>query len=242
MTTGIGIITEFLVRNNRTTTDSFITDSTLDMWLENAHQWAAAYHKWPFTESSGYLGTAGSETYAYSNKDEIKADSVRTLVVDNGGGASAYKRFQKTQFNEYLKYKEDYPAGTERIFTDYNRTIYINSVAGVSGSILAFYQARPAAITAASTTTVFTNWDDEGNEALVEKMTSYYKNREHLPDEAQLHDEKAKAVLEAVWQRVADEQAMYQSSPTSAGQFAYIDVLRGRARDDWFKRDQFGFN
>src|SRR3990167_4083415 len=50
MKTRDDIFTEVLVRNNRTTTDGFITDTNLKAWYRDAHVWASAYHKWPFSE------------------------------------------------------------------------------------------------------------------------------------------------------------------------------------------------
>jgi len=94
------IITEVLVRNNRTTTDSFITDTTIQGWLKDAHIWAAGFKKWPMTEgknsttaASAVLSPEGYTTIAYP--EGYKADSIRLLTV---GG----KRFNKKNFYKNL--------------------------------------------------------------------------------------------------------------------------------------------
>lgn len=230
------LITEVLVRNNRTTTDSFVTDTILMDWAENAHKWATSVHKWPFTE--GRFST----TYTTSTTDENgltyipypegwKADSIRILTI---GG----KRLDKLNFSDFLRYLEDNTGSEERIYSDYGRQIYINSVADVSGTLTAYGQYTPTLdATDLTAITIFSNYDEEGNEALVEKMTSYLKRREHLPQEAELHDKKAYEKLEEVWNRIKDEQFAYQTKDREM--FERFDVLQGDLTDDLFQRDQF---
>lgn len=240
MQTGADIITEFLVRNNRTTTDSFITDGTLDRWLNNAHVWAAGYHKWPFTEQLTSLGTYGAETSSYSTFN-VKSDSVRFLAVaTSASDISSYKRFKKVNQYDYFQYREDNSQGTEKIFTDVNRTLFINPNAGVSGDVIALFQYQPSSVDASSTTTVFTDYDNEGNEALVLKMSAYLKYREHQTYEAQVDDQTAAAKLNELWRTIQDEQAMYQPGPATDGMYKRFDVLRGGFKEDIFRRDQWG--
>ena len=224
------IFTEFLIRNNRTTTDSFITDTTLKNWYSNAHAWGSSFHKWPFTE--GRIQTTYTTTEEW-NFEGYKADSIRMILV---GGA----RLKKTSFEEYMKFKEDRPTDSDRIFTDYGRTILINTAADVSGTLVAYGQYQPYIdVTDESGTTIFSDWDEEANEAMVEKMTSYLKRREHLADEAELHDQRAAAKLDEVYKRVLDEQFKYQSAPHSAGMFDRISVIRGGSEDDLNNVNQF---
>jgi len=58
------LITQVLVRNNRTTTDSFVTDTILMDWVKAANTWATSVHKWPFTEGKQ------STTFTTSVTDE----------------------------------------------------------------------------------------------------------------------------------------------------------------------------
>lgn len=230
------LITEVLVRNNRTTTDSFVTDSILMDWAEDANVWATSVHKWPFTEGRQ------STTYTTSITDDNglpympypegwKADSIRILTV---GG----KRMEKIEFNSFLRFLEDNPASNERIYSDYSRQIYVNVGSNVSGTMTAYGQYTPVVDgTDLTAKTVFSGFDEEGNEALVEKMTSYLKRREHLPQEAELHDQRALAKLEEIWQRIKDEQFNYKTKDRSM--FERFDVLTGETITDQFKRDRF---
>jgi hypothetical protein len=205
-------------------------------WAENAHKWATSVHKWPFTE--GRFST----TYTTSTTDENgltylsypegwKADSIRILTI---GG----KRLDKLNFSDFLRYLEDNTGSEERIYSDYGRQIYINVAADVSGTLTAYGQYTPTLdATDLTAITIFSNYDEEGNEALVEKMTSYLKRREHLPQEAELHDKKAYEKLEEVWNRIKDEQFAYQTKDREM--FERFDVLQGDLTDDLFQRDQF---
>ena len=87
-------------------------------------------------------------------------------------------------------------------------------------------------------TTIFSGNNEEGNEAIVEKMTSYLKRREHLMNEAELHDQRAVMKLEEVWKRILDEQYAYQTTPERGGMFTRFDVLEGTVGDE-LNTDQF---
>lgn len=232
------IITEVLVRNNRTTTDGFITDSTAQGWLKDAHTWAAGYKKWPMTEGKSSTTSASATTSAegyttLSYPEGYKADSIRLLTV---GG----KKIAKKNFYKFQKFLEDNPATTEKVWTDYGRQILINpNCADFSGSVVAWGQYTPSLDTTDMTaTTIFSDYDEEGNEAIVEKMTSYLKAREHLPDEVKFHEDRAKEKLDGVEGLIDDEQYGYQDTRDD-GMFKRFDVLRGGFREDTFNRDRF---
>lgn len=235
MQTRDDLFTQVLVRNNRTTTDGFITDTILKAWYKDAYIWAASFRKWPFTEERDASTTwSGTEEIPYSTfAPEYKSDSIRILTV---GG----KRFKKTNYEDYLTFREEQPSSTERVFTDFNRSLFINPVAGVTGTLYVYGQAQPPIdVTNETETTVFSTYDSEGNEAIYEKMSSYLKRREHLADEAELHDQRAAAKLDEIWTRIRDEQYKYQAGPSSSGLFSRVDVVDGGFFQDNFRRDQF---
>lgn len=223
------IITEVLVRNNRTTADSFVTDSILQGWLVDAHTWASAFKKWVFTE--GRISTTYTTTEEW-NFEGYKADAIRFIKV----GTDILK---KINFRDYLKMQEDTSNSTDKVFSDYGRTIYINTGSGVSGTLTAYGQFQPVLdATDLDAKTVFTDWDDDGNEAIVEKMTSYMKRKEQSPQEAELHDKRASDKLNEVYSRIAGEQSEYQITHGD-GMFKRFDILEGGFKEDLFKRDQW---
>lgn len=235
MNTRDDIFTQVLVRNNRTTTDSFITDTNLKAWFKDAVIWATSYKEWPFTEVRDASTTwSGTEKVEYTSfGPEFKIDSIRILTIGD-------KRLQKLNFDDYLIFREEQSTGDDRVFADFNRTLYINPYADVSGTLAAYGQEQVAIdVTDETGTTPFSTYDAEGNEAVYEKMSSYLKRREHLADEAELHDQRAAAKLEEIWKRIQDRQALYQTHPDRGGMFKRFDVLRGRGIDDDFMENQF---
>lgn len=229
------IINEVLVRNNRTTTDSFITDQMLEDWLREANSYCTTRHKWPLSEVRDKTTTwSGTEEVPYSNFTvNFKADSIRILQVGS-------KRVKKVNFEDYQNFREDESSSTERIFSDWGRNLFINPNADVSGTVAAFGQYAPTIDpTDASATTIFSTFDQEGNEAIVEKMTSFLKRREHLPQEAELHDQRADASLDKLWEKIVNEQYKYHAGPDSDGMFERFDVVEGGFRDELYNRDQF---
>jgi hypothetical protein len=229
------VINEVLVRNNRTTTDSFITDQMLEDWLREAHAYCSTYKKWPFTEvRDESVAWAGEEEIDYSAFNvNYRSDSIRILQI---GG----RRLQKLNYEDYLIFKEQSPSSDDRVFSDFGRVLFINTVADVSGTISAYGQYLPSIDpTDATATTVFSTYDEEGNEALVEKMTGYLKRREHLPDEAELHDARADQKMERVWDRIGGEQHAYQTHRDRGGMWSRIDIVDGWHEDEKFRRNQF---
>lgn len=232
-------MTAVLVRNNRTTTDGFITDSTLQGWLKDAHTWASAYKKWPMTEGKNSTTAASVVTSpegytALAYPEGYKAESIRLLTV---GG----KRYKKKNFYKFQEFIEDNPADTSKIYTDYGRTLLINPNASeFSGTIVTWGQYTPILdVTDLTATTIFSDYDEQGNEAIVEKMSSYLKDREHLPDEVLLKEKKAAEILDTVKGLVDDEQFGYQDTQNE-GWMKRFDVLRGGFKEDVFRRDQWG--
>lgn len=232
------IITEVLVRNNRTTTDGFITDTTIQGWLKDAHVWASAYKKWPMTEgkystTSASLVTSAEGFTTLVYPESFKADSIRLLTI---GG----KRFKKKNFYKFQQFVEDNPNDTSKIWTDYGRQILINPMASdMSGTVVTWGQYTPTLdVTDMTAKTIFSDYDEQGNEAIVEKMTGYLDKREGKIAEAQLKDKEAKETLDAVKGLVDDEQFGYQDTQNE-GMYKRIDIINGGFSEDLFRRDQW---
>lgn len=229
------IYTEVIVRNNRTTTNSFVTDTMLQDWLRQAHVWASSWKKWPMTETRDKTTTwSGTEEVPYTSLTvPFKADSIRLLQIDS-------KRFQKLNFEDYQIFREESPSENDRVYTDFDGMLFINPNADASGTLTVWGQRQPAIdSTDLTAKTIFSDRDEEGNEAIVEKMTAHLKRREHLPDEAELHDQRAAAKLLEVWERVQSEQFGYHTHKDRGGMFSRINVIDGFTSDEGFKRDQF---
>lgn len=213
------------------TTAAYYSDTIINGWIQQAARWAAAYKKWPFTEGRVSTTYTGSEEWSFEG---YKAESFRMLLIDG-------KRYQKMNYEDYLILKEVEPNSTERVFSDYGRLVIVNGGAGDSGTMTAYGQYQPADIDVTDNTalTVFSSGDEEGNEAIVEKVLEFANSREKKPDEALVHLQKAAAILEALWKKCADEQFAYQTSKQRGGMFKRIDVVNGGLPGELYKRDQF---
>lgn len=225
---------EFLVRGNITTTSGFYTDTIIKDWQKIAHDWAVAFHKWPFTEGrvSTTFSTATNDIgdVVLPYPEGWKADSIRLLQI---GG----KRLQKITLEDYQIFREDQPSADDRVFSDFGLEYYINPKADVSGTVVAWGQYTPAIdVTDNSATTVFSLAGNEGNEAIVNEMLSYSNVKEKKANEATYFHQKAMEILEGIWKRYEGEQYGYQTK--DRGMWKRIDIISGNPLTD-FKRDQF---
>lgn len=222
---------EFLVRTQGNTSVAFVTDTFINDWINQAHRFAASYHKWPFTE--GRTSTTYSATEEW-NFEGYKADSFRLMQI---GG----KRLQKLNFEDYQIFRQEEPDSDERVYSDFGRLVFINPKVDASGTLTAWGQYLPAALDVTDTgaLTLFSGSEEEGNEAMIQLMISYAKTREKKTTDAEYHYKKAIEILEGIWKRHLDEQAMYQTHPDRGGIFKRFDVLKGNTADELFKRNQF---
>jgi len=219
----------FLIRIQGNTSIAFYTDDIMNDFLNQAHRFASGYHKWPFTE--GRVSTTYTTAEEW-NFEGYRADTFRMIQV---GG----KMYEKKNFRDYQIYLEENPQGEDRIYSDYGRTLFINPYAGGSGTLVAYGQYTPAELdTSVQTTeTVFAPTEEEGNEAIVNLMISYAKDREKDVNGANNYYNKALVILDSLWNKHQQEQFAYQTHNT--GMFKRIDVLNGSEYGDEIKRNQF---
>lgn len=233
VTTFNDIKTQVINKIGVPTTDAFYTDAVLDGWIKSATRWATAFRKWPFTEGRVSTTFTGVEEWSFEG---YKADSFRIMQI---GG----KRLEKLNFEDYQIFREEDESGTDRVFTDYGRLVFINPNIDLSGTLTAYGQYTPVDIdsTDLTSTTVFSNGDDEGNEAIVEEVLSYAMKRRQDEQSATLYHSSAEKILTDLYARVNDEQFNYKTHRTRGGMWKRIDVVNSGVEDDMVRRDQFLF-
>lgn len=217
--------TEVLVELGNDTTSSFYTETMVRNWLDTAHKWACAYKKWPQTEYKDKSGTFTKSTEAYSYPNAgFRTDSIRILQI----GADLFK---KKNFEDYLKYRENYSDRDDKYFSDYGRTLYVNPNCA-SGTIYTYGQLTPVtlgSVASSTSSTVFANSEDEVDEAIIEKAISLAYRKQKKLNESIAYENSAKAKLEEAWKRITDEQAMYQTIDKKM--FEDFDVLNGEINE-----------
>jgi hypothetical protein len=233
LSTSDDIRNDVLRRLGVSTTTTYYTDDIINDWIQQGTRWATSFKKWPFTEGRVSTTWTGTEEL---NFEGIKSDSIRILTIGS-------KRLQKLNFEDYLIFRESDSSATDRVFTDFGRLVFINPNADVSGTLTAYAQYAPVDIdmTDLASTTVFSNGDEEGNEAIVEKVLSSARQRDNNENEATLHQQKAEKILNDLYGNVRNEQFNYQTHKTRGGMFARIDVVDGIGEDSGARRDQFLF-
>jgi hypothetical protein len=229
------IVAEVIVRSGVATTTTsqsgLYTDAILLSWLNTAMRFCASYRVWPFTEGRVSTTYTGTEEQTYP--ENFKTDSIRFIQIDG-------KRFQKTAFEDYQIFRENYPANEDRIFSDFSRVYFINPSSGVSGTLTAYGQYTLAPVTTIDTDvyTPFSNTEEDVNEAIVEEMISYARLREKNAQESEYHHQRAVKILDNVWTRYTAEQFAYQQSPKSEGIFKRMRII-SNGLDDITNEDQF---
>lgn len=231
------IVTEVLVRGQQNTSSGFITDEMLNDWLTEKHRWAAGYKPWPYIEgraSTTYTSLITDEDGDLRGEyfENWKPDSIRWLMI---GG----KRIRKLNFQNYMRFREETPSSQDKVFTDYGLVYKLNPNASLSGTITAWGQFIPYIdVTDNTATTVFSNRNENGNEAIVEAMIGEMQMREKgNQNSAQLHIQKATIILNEMWEAIRAEQHAYHG--TDVGMFEWTDFLAGGLRDDIVHRDRW---
>lgn len=241
ITTIGGIKNDIIVKLGIATTSAYYTDAILDDWIDMAHKWAAGYKKWGFTEGRisttfASLGTTEDGYTVLEYPEAFRTDSIRLLTI---GG----KHFNKKNFYRFQAFLEDNSSDSSRIFTDYARRVLINPRAdALSGTVVAWGQFLPAHLdsTNPALPTVFSTFDDDGNHAIVAKVLGYAAAKEkQAQSQIDEYDQRAATLLDGLWNKIAEEQAMYQDT-LNDGMYKRFDVLRGGFKEDLYRRDQWG--
>lgn len=213
--------------------NDLFTETELARWLTMARDEAVARHSWPLTE--GYreiAAVANQEKYDYPTT--LKSDSIRYLTV-NG------KKYEKLLFEEYLEHLEDYTSCAERIFTDRARTLYINYLAtDFANSIVVYGQVEvTGSISSASTTSVFTTAEPEGDEAIIKLAYAKALGSDKLkdPNKGLKESTEAFSILDGIWERIMAKRHTYKTKDRAL--FQRVDVVGGRYEDELYKRNQF---
>lgn len=213
--------------------NDLFSETELARWLTSAKDEAVARHSWPMTEIKREItSVSGQEEYDYPT--DLKSDSIRYLTVND-------KRYQKLLFEDYLRYREDYSSGSKKFFSDRARIIYVNYLADDFGnSIVVYGQVEvTGSVDSATTTSVFTIAEPEGDEAIIKLAYSRALASEKMKNPAKARIERMEAfeILDDIWQRISEKQHTYQTEDRPM--FKRMNVLEGGLWGDSADPDQF---
>lgn len=197
--------------------------------------WAGTLYFWPSLFRSRYFSSkpsAQSNTpilpLAYDYYDyptDMLTGSIQRLYFSG-------KKYDKKAFQDFLDYVDESqeaslpPAPNNHIFAEYGRQFFVYpgvSVAGVNDGLV-WGNIQPPDLTDATTKTIFSLWDDSGNEAIVKKNISVLMER---LDPAFANEQKAEAValLTLIWKKVVTENQKNQR--LNHARFSIPDLFAG---------------
>lgn len=192
--------------------NDLISDSDLGDWLNFGLLRAWDYKRWNFTE--------GAKTKAFSSADitngyidsptDFMIGSINLIRI-NG------KEWDKKEYRDYLKYLEDNPATTEKIWTQYNSFIFFNTKATSVGETIDLYGKLKATqmVNAIDILPFSQDSDNEeysGNNAIVllaysEALSSDKKKN---PNQGALEEKRAYFILDVLWKPFEENKAVSQ--------------------------------
>ena len=200
---------ELRTRLSASSNSTFWTTDMLKTWLNLANQWACAYKPWPFTEGAKYLSTVANQVY-YDYPESFRSDSLtRLTVADSSGNPEVYT---KIRYNDFMKYRQDNPDGTDQLFTDYNKEYFINPIPTTDGlEIVVWGQQVPDQLVNDGDTTPFASGNPEGEEAIIKRALMYAQQKAGRYDKAGIERDEATLVLKELWDTISKNQAGYQT-------------------------------
>lgn len=213
--------------------NDIFTLTELKRWINFGKDQAVSRHSWPFTEGERDIATVSAQE-KYDYPSTMKSDSLRYLTVND-------KRYDKLLFEDYLKYKEDSPSGTDRVFSDRSRVLYFNVLASDFGNSIVTYGQVTVddMVSTTVSSTVFSFAEPEVDLAIIKLAYTKALSSDKIKDLQKARVERLEAfeIIDEAWNRIQEKQHTYKTKDTPM--FKRIDVVRGTMRDETFKRKQF---
>lgn len=147
--------------------------------IKDAHLWATSYKEWPELVRAKTTTTTTDEYYDYP--DEFRTDSVIRLIINSN-------KYDKKNYEDFLDYLDEHSDNLDSYTAGLTMDVY--------GSI------QPEELT---DTSIFSQSDDSGNEAIVKKALSVALKKSS-PQVAIQEEAEAKIILDNIWKRIALRQ------------------------------------
>jgi hypothetical protein len=188
------LLARLIVANNST----LYTDARLSLLIKHAYIWVTDQYLWPQLERAKYTNTAASQYY-YDNPTTFKTDCVTRVIVNE-------LEYDRKNFEDFLDYKQNYPTDvTKRIFADYGRQIFLFPTPTAILKLEIWGLIQPEPLSADADMTIFSDSDENGNEAIVRKALSVAigKTNNNL---ALSEENEAKSILATIYNKILQRQ------------------------------------
>jgi hypothetical protein len=193
--------------------NDLFSDDDLAQFIQLGITKAWDYKPWDFSEGSKTATTISDMlTSGYADyPQDIQSGSIYLLKIDG-------KEYKKLLFQDYLKFLEDYPDATDKLWSEQKRFVFMNPNAYSAGQVLDMYgKLMPPHLSSGSSILPFSpdtdNQEHSGNEAIVllgfsEALDSDKKKN---PSQAEIERGKAYQILDLLWKPFADSRSTLQS-------------------------------
>ena len=150
--------------------------------VQDANQWAGTLHFWPpLYRARIFSTTPNTQSLTYDYYDypsDFLTGSASRLYIDN-------KKYDKKAYQDLMDYADNVitgavPPDTEKhYFAEYGRQFYVwpkSTTIGTNNGVI-WGNIQPLQISTPSSTTIFSLWNDSGNEAILKKALSVAMER-----------------------------------------------------------------
>lgn len=205
-----------MVANN----SGLIPSARLTELIQDANRWAGTLFFWPSLFRSRYFSSKPSIDSStpilplaydyYDYPSDFLTGSVRRLYF-NG------LKYDKKAFDDFLDYVDNSqtaqlpPDPTKRYFAEYGRQFFVWPGVTVAGTDdgLVWGNIQPPQLDNSTDKTIFSTWNDTGNEAIVKKAISVAMER---LDSGFANEQKQEAIqlLQVIWAKIVTENQKSQ--------------------------------
>jgi len=188
-------------------TSTYFTPTRVNSAIDDAYLTVASLHQWGDIKKGFVTSTLAGEDY-YDYPNNCQSESIFKISVD---GDSLYR---KMDFEDYMRTIELQTAldPNLKMFSEYGRQIFIHPTPTISGTAnLIFWGIiQAASLTGDSSTTMFTDWADVLNEAVLQyAYASLVQNFDTTGARGTITRSEAailagQRIVEREWKKIAD--------------------------------------
>lgn len=196
--------------------------------IDQSTKWAGSYHFWPALRR-GKVTTAKKNTqnltYDYYDYPlDFLTHSIKRLYIDG-------KKYDPKTWDSFLDYVDNAISGnepsdtTKLFFSTFGRQFFVwPTYTGnpPANNLIVWGNVQHPTLTASTSQTIFSLWDDDGNDAIVCKALSIAMMRLEA-NFAMTQLQLAQAKLDKLWKSITDEQQTEQ--PLNHPQFSVPDMF-----------------
>lgn len=199
------VIERAMIANNST----MFPASRVTQVVQDASLWAGSLYFWPILYRSRIFSSKpNTQSLAYDYYDypvDFLTNSISRIYI-NG------EKYDKKAFQDFLDYVDNVIAGsippdsTKRYFAEFGRQFFVYPTVTAAGSSdgIVWGNIQAPALGSSSQITIFSLWDDSGNEAICKKALSVLMERIDSGF-AMTQKQEAIQLLQVMWGKVTTE-------------------------------------